>query len=94
MPRGVAPLGYGAFQGYLSVRLRTRSGQNIQGIRVNEDAFSLQIRDMAGQILSFDKRDLVEYEKLLGHSAMPGLDFSDNDINDLVSYLMSLQELP
>jgi putative heme-binding domain-containing protein len=89
---GSAPLS-GGYQGYLSLRLKTRAGQNIEGLRVNEDAFSIQIRDMSGQLLSFNKQDLESYEKRFGHSAMPeAAALSAEDLNDLVSYLMTLRE--
>ena len=93
MPTGTAPLS-GTYQGYLSVRLRAKDGQSVQGVRINEDAFSIQVRDLGGRLLSFDKKDLVDYEKLFGHSFMPGADMSEKEINDLVSYLMSLRESP
>ena len=89
---GSAPLS-GGYQGYLSLHLKTRAGQNIEGLRVNEDAFSIQIRDMSGQLLSFNKEDLESYEKRFGHSTMPeAAALSVEDLNDLVSYLMTLRE--
>jgi putative heme-binding domain-containing protein len=91
MPGGSVPL-HGSYQGYLSVHLKTDSGSIVQGVRVNEDAFSIQIRDMSGALRSFDKQKLVEFEKLYGHSLMPGVEFSTNELDDLITYLMSLQE--
>ena len=62
-------------------------------MRINEDAFSVQMRDLAGEIYSFRKADLISYEKAPGHSLMPGYNavLDGRQIDDLVSYLMSLR---
>jgi cytochrome c oxidase cbb3-type subunit III len=91
MPGNSVPLS-GSYQGYLSVQLKTGSGSIVRGVRVNEDAFSIQIRDVDGRLRSFTKQTLVEFEKLFGHSLMPSTVLSTNDLDDLVSYLMSLRE--
>jgi mono/diheme cytochrome c family protein len=64
-----------------------------EGMRVNEDAFTVQMRDVSGRLYSFDKQDLISYEKAFGHSFMPGYSAALNEqqIDDLVSYLMSLK---
>jgi mono/diheme cytochrome c family protein len=51
------------------------------------------MRDLAGEIYSFEKGDLLSYEKALGHSLMPGYNsvLNETQINDVVSYLMSLK---
>ena len=80
------------YQDYLTVRAQTSAGQ-VEGLRVNEDAFSVQIRDIGGTVHSLRKDDLVEYEKVFAHSLMPeyGGALSDEDMDDLISYLMSLR---
>lgn len=80
------------YQDYLTVRAQTSEGQ-VEGLRVNEDAFSVQIRDVGGTVHSLRKDDLVEYEKVFSHSLMPeyGAALSDEDMDDLISYLMSLR---
>jgi hypothetical protein len=37
--------------------LRTKKGDEIRGIRVNEDAFTVQVRDQAGKFYSLRKAD-------------------------------------
>jgi putative heme-binding domain-containing protein len=80
------------YQDYLTVRARSRD-KNIEGLRVNEDAFSVQVRDVGGTVHSFRKQDLVEYEKVFAHSLMPeyGTALTATDLDDLISYLMSLR---
>ncbi len=80
------------YKDYLTVRARTLEDR-VEGLRVNEDAFSIQIRDVRGTVHSFRKDDLIEFEKIFSHSLMPeyGATLSGQDIDDLVSYMMSLR---
>lgn len=83
------------YKDYLTVRVRSLGGR-VEGLRVNEDAFSIQVRDVSGTVHSFRKDELVEFEKVFAHSLMPGYGaaLTDNDMDDLVSYLMSLRSEP
>jgi putative heme-binding domain-containing protein len=78
---------------FLQVRIITLDGRAITGARVNEDAFSIQLRDAAGRVYSFWKEELRELHKDWGKSPM--LSYRDRltpaEIEDLVSYLASLQ---
>lgn len=78
---------------FLYVRLITRDGQELSGVRVNEDAFSIQIRDATGAIHSFFKSELSELHKDFGKSPMPSYAtaLSTNELDDLVAYLASLR---
>jgi len=80
------------YQDYLTVRVRTPD-RGVEGLRVNEDAFSIQVRDVSGTVHSFRKEDLIEFEKVFAHSLMPeyGAALSADDMNDVISYLMSLR---
>ena len=82
----------GGYQNYLTVRVRTLQSE-VEGLRINEDAFTVQVRDMSGTIHSFRKDQLTQYEKVFAHSLMPGYSaaLSDRDMNDLISYMMSLR---
>ena len=81
----------GRINAFLTVRVVSPEGE-FEGLRVNEDEFSVQLRDLAGNIRSFEKRDLLGFEKAFGHSLMPGFEasFTDSELDDLVSYLMTL----
>ena len=73
------------------MRARTRDGKVIQGIRCNEDSFTVQLKDASGTYHSFRKADLTEYERQAGKSAMPAYRLSAAESDDLVAYLASLR---
>jgi cytochrome c oxidase cbb3-type subunit 3 len=81
-------------EGYLLVTVVPTSGQRVTGERVNEDSFSIQIRDSAGRAYSFWKKDLSQVDKQKGKSPMPSYQgqLSDAELTDLVAYLASLKE--
>lgn len=78
---------------YLMVRATTATGRVVIGIRINEDAFTIQIRDPEGRLHSLDKLPLRSLEKLFHASLMPAVvaPFSDVDVDDLVAYLLTLR---
>ncbi|WP_420635134.1 c-type cytochrome [Candidatus Palauibacter sp.] len=79
------------FRRYLPVRAVTREGRVITGMRVNEDAFTIQLRSISGRTVSLRKDDLVELEKQFDHSLMPAVDnMTEADVDDLVAYLAGL----
>ena len=80
-------------EGFLVVRAVNKDGQALTGIRLNEDTFSIQIRDMSGGLHSFFKTDLKEFERKTGQTPMPSFRgvLSAAEVDDLVSYLVSLQ---
>ena len=80
-----------AFEG---VTVITKTGQKIQGIRINEDTFSVQLRDMAQKTQMFSKDEIrsVTYEKT---SLMPAYNsLSESDLQNLVAYLAALRGSP
>lgn len=98
-PEADIPQTYSGYNRYLSlrenflqVRLVTRDGRSFFGVRVNEDTFSIQIRDLENQIHSFYKAELTELHKDRGKSPMPSYRdaFTSNEIDDLVAFLHSL----
>ncbi len=78
---------------FLQVRVVTTDGRRITGLRLNEDPFSIQIRDFSDHIYSFWKSDLAELDKQWGRSPMPGFRdvFTPGELDDLVAYLTSLR---
>ena len=82
----------GSLNAFLTVRVVSELG-TYEGMRVNEDAFTVQMRDLNGELYSFEKADLISYEKAPGHSLMPGYNavLNAQQIDDVVSYLMSLR---
>jgi cytochrome c oxidase cbb3-type subunit III len=80
-------------EGFLMVRAVTADGQATRGIRVNEDTYTLQLKDVTGRFYSFRKTDLKEIEKLVGESPMPSFEgiLSTTDLDDVVAFLLSSQ---
>jgi putative heme-binding domain-containing protein len=76
---------------YWSLVATTSTGRTIRGIRLNEDTFSVQIRDEDGHLLSLLKRDLKNME-VIRRSPMPSFagKLSDTQMHDVVAWLISL----
>jgi cytochrome c oxidase cbb3-type subunit 3 len=91
LPRGVMLVPGRGFNEYLPVRLVTGDGQEIRGVRVNEDSFTIQVKDMNSRLYSFRKSDLQTLDKQIGQSVMPNYTgkVSGSDLDDLVAYLWS-----
>ena len=79
--------------GFAPVTLTTEDGESVRGVTKNEDLFSIQIMEVEGRIQGFDKDRLESLDKPTD-SLMPVFDpdrLSENDLNDLVSYLETLR---
>jgi putative heme-binding domain-containing protein len=78
--------------GFLLVQLATRDGRKITGLRLNENTFSIQVRDLQDKIHSLRKSDLTDLKKETGKSTMPSYrNLSAQELDDLVAYLYSLK---
>ena len=78
--------------GYLVTTAVTKDGHKIEGVRVNEDTFTLVLRDASGNYHSLDKANLQKIEPQPGKSIMPNYtNLSPADLDDLVAYLSSLK---
>jgi len=80
-------------QGFEPVTLTPPSGPSIQGVKKNEDLFSVQIMDTRERIQGYEK-DKMKSVKNDTKSAMPvfGPDrLSDSDLDDLLRYLQTLR---
>ena len=80
------------FTGYLITNVVTKDGRKVSGVRVNEDSFTLLLRDAAGKYYSFDKSNLKKVETEPGKSLMPSYtNLSATELDDLIAYLTSLK---
>jgi cytochrome c oxidase cbb3-type subunit 3 len=81
---------------FLFVKATTRSGEAVEGIRVNEDSFTIQIKDASSRYHSLRKDALRDLQKRRGESPMPAFEgvLSDGDLQDLVAYLVSPRGKP
>lgn len=70
----------------------TASGDVIQGRRLNEDTFNVQLITTGEKLVTLDKTTLREY-RVGNESAMPAYTdiFSEQEIADLLAYLLSLK---
>jgi putative heme-binding domain-containing protein len=72
------------------VRIVTQEGETVQGRRLNEDTYSVQLIDSQERLRSFVKSELVDYEILRTPTHTPGMIASD-EVADVVGYLLSLR---
>ena len=81
-------------EGYLLVTVVPKNGEAVTGVRVNEDSFSIQVRDNAGRSHSFWKSEVTQIDKQQRKSPMPSYkgQLSEAELTDLVAYLASLKE--
>ena len=82
-------------EGFLLVDVTTSSGETLRGIRLNEDTFTIQLKNSHGRIYSFRKSTLRALNKLRNQTPMPSYAsvFSPAQLEDLVAFLASLRGL-
>jgi putative heme-binding domain-containing protein len=82
--------------GFAYVDLVTKGKKRVSGIRLGEDTYSIQVRDLSGNLHSYFKGELAEIHKDTKRTPMPsyGTIFSDSETNDVIAYLLSLRGLP
>jgi putative heme-binding domain-containing protein len=77
---------------FLPVRVVMKDGAEVRGIRINEDLFTIQLRDLTGKFHSIRKSSAELIRKEPNTSVMPSFKgkVSDQELDDLVAYLSSL----
>jgi putative heme-binding domain-containing protein len=80
---------------YVPVLAATKDGRVLTGLRVNEDTFTIQLRDSNNHLYSLQKSELEALSKLDG-SVMPTYEpmLSPSEIDHVVSYLATLKGTP
>jgi cytochrome c oxidase cbb3-type subunit III len=80
-------------KGFLMVRVETKDGTELEGMRLNEDPFTIQLRDIGGAFHSFRKSDITQLEWETGKSPMPSYarSLAPSELDDLVAYLAGLR---
>ena len=79
---------------YRVYQVVTKSNVTARGTLLNQDTFSVQMRDSTDKLMSFWKQDLTDYGFL--PSPMPSYKdtLTPQEVADLVSYLISLRSNP
>jgi len=95
LPRG-APVPGRGFNEFLPVKVVTGDGREVNGVRVNEDSFTIQVKDAGNKLYSFRKADVKQLDKLFGKSMMPDYKarVSAAELEDVVAYLSGLGSGP
>ena len=80
--------GYG-FSLYLPVKVMTLEGNEINALRINEDTYTIQLKDIQNNYYSFNKDQLKSIEKNYGHSLMPSYKniLTNKEVENLVAFL-------
>jgi putative heme-binding domain-containing protein len=91
-PGNDRPVNRDGYATHLPVLVVKKDGRVLTGIRVNEDTFTIQLRDADNRFYSLKKSDLEEQQKL-DVSLMPAFEktLSQSEIDQLVSYLARLK---
>jgi putative heme-binding domain-containing protein len=82
-------------RGFLQYRATPLQGPAVQGIRLGEDPFTLQLVDSTGRLHSFRRNALKSLTPLPKTSPMPAYpNLNAEDLDNLVGYLASLKGTP
>jgi putative heme-binding domain-containing protein len=96
LPVATLPIPSRGYDEFLPVQVVTRDGRTVRGVRLNEDAFTLQLRDTSGAFHSFRKHEVKSISKETGASLMPSYRSRLNagELDDLIAYLTHLGGAP
>jgi len=74
------------------VHIVTKDGKTIDGRRLNEDTYTVQIVDQEGRLISLNKSDLREFV-VSTKSNMPSYkeELTPDELADVVTYLLTLK---
>ena len=92
LPRGNLAVPASGYNEFLPVTIVMKDGAEVRGVRLNEDVFTIQIRDATGKFHSVRKSDAAVVRKETGASLMPSYAnrLAGGEIDDLVAYLSRL----
>ena len=75
--------------GYEFLRARAKDGDPVEGLLVNEDTFTIQLREANGLLRSYEKSDLDGLQRMTRRSIMRAYKgrMSPAELDDLIAYL-------
>jgi putative heme-binding domain-containing protein len=81
------------FTQYFMFRAVEKNGHATEGMRVGEDSFSIELKDVNGKLHGFRKPDLLKLEIEKDKSFMPSFKgtLTDAQMDDLIAYLSTLK---
>jgi putative heme-binding domain-containing protein len=81
-------------ENFMLVKVATKSGKSLEGVRLHEDTFSIVLRDLAGNNHALLKQDVKSSTLNRKASPMPSFQgkLSAAELDDLIAYLVSLKE--
>jgi putative heme-binding domain-containing protein len=84
--------GAATYPAYRHVRVVTADGSQVEGVRINEDTFSIRMWDLKGRLHTFWKSELKSLAEDR-QTVMPSYKgrLSDSEIEDLLAYLGGLR---
>ncbi len=76
---------------FLVIEVKTRDGKLIKGLRVNEDTYTIQLKDVEGRLYSFRKENLASIKRIPEASLMPSFaqTLTHEERQDIVAYLLT-----
>ncbi|MCY4122592.1 MAG: hypothetical protein OXG72_16915, partial [Acidobacteria bacterium] len=74
-----------------TMRINRADGSTIEGLRMNEDTFTVRIMDNDENLWSFIKSEVRSVEQVKTSTMPASEDLSASDVDDLVAYLFSLR---
>jgi putative heme-binding domain-containing protein len=92
LPQGNLAIPARGYNEFLPVTVVLRDGAEVRGIRLNEDVFTIQLRDASGTLHSVRKSEAAAIRKEIGASLMPSFAnrLAGGEVDDLVAYLSRL----
>jgi len=81
-----------AYHAYQMYRVTLNDGKQLEGMRVNENSFAIELRGAKGELHSIEKYNVRKVDEVPGKSFMPSVKgkLTDEQLNDLVAYLAGL----
>jgi putative heme-binding domain-containing protein len=80
-------------EGFAYYAATDEAGRTVRGIRVNEDTFTIQVKDAGGRFHSFRKSELKDLRRLEHETPMPAYEgkLAGAELDDLIAYLAALR---
>lgn len=74
-----------------TMRITRADGSTIEGLRMNEDTFTVRIMDNDENLWSFMKSEVRSSERITTSTMPAAANLTDSEVDDLVAYLFSLR---